>query len=136
MFCMFKIFTLVVLCLTFCNLLFSMSLLLENLAQFVFTNYLLLIVFRNYSPSPQRQWLLQNFNGEIACKAKWLRLQTDWYLELSHWRFLFTKIRGLWQSEKSLMGLTYSTHKMYFWVIIIKTHSGKKKISYCCLPNS
>ena len=42
-------------CLTFCSLLFLVALLLENLAQFVFTNYLLLIVFRNYSTVPQRQ---------------------------------------------------------------------------------
>lgn len=46
-----------------------MSLLLENLAQLVLTNYLLLIVFRNYSPVPQRQQL-QNFNDEIVCYAK------------------------------------------------------------------
>lgn len=31
------------------------ALLLENLAQFVFTYYLLLIVFRNYSTVSQRQ---------------------------------------------------------------------------------
>lgn len=25
---------------------------------------------------------------------------SDWYLELLHWIFPFTKISGLWQSEK------------------------------------
>lgn len=46
-----------------------MYLLLENLAHLVLTNYLLLMVLRNYSPVPQRQ-LLQNFNDEIVCYAK------------------------------------------------------------------
>lgn len=48
--------------------------------------------------------------------------------------FLLLKSEDFGNQEKPLE--SYSTWKMYFWVIVIKTYSGKKIISCCCLPSS
>lgn len=76
------------------------------------------------------------FNGEISfIRQKWLRLQTDWHLELSHWRFSFTKISGHWQSGKTPLESYCSKCKICSWVTVVKIHSGKCYLRFR-LPSS
>lgn len=80
-----------------------MSFLLENLAQLVLTNYLLLIVLRNYNPVPQRQQLLQNFNDEITQSDSGFRLTDTWNCHTGD--FLLLKSWHLGNQQK-LLSLT------------------------------
>lgn len=81
MFCMFNIFTLMALIMTFCHLLFSVSLLLENLAQLC-----LLIICSLLSLEIIALFHKDNNYYKILMVRSLVRqsdsgfIQTDWYL--------------------------------------------------------